>query len=188
MRLWLVRHARPLVEAGLCYGALDVAADAQETVLAAQRLAQVLPPSVDVLVSPRQRCTRLAEALSTVRSDLPARTEPRLAEMDFGGWEGRAWNSLERAELEAWTGDFAHYPTGRTGESSAQFIARVSQLFDESREAGRDQVWIAHGGVFKVILLCQAGLRAPEMADWPRQSLAWGEWHLFQIKPDKCGL
>jgi alpha-ribazole phosphatase len=182
VRLWLVRHARPLVETGLCYGALDVAADAEETLSAAQQLAQVLPRSVDVLVSPRQRCTRLAEALSAVRPDLSARTEPRLAEMDFGGWEGRAWNSLERTELEAWAGDFAHYPAGGTGESSAQFIARVGQLFDESRAAGRDQAWIAHGGVFKVVLLCQDGLRAPALADWPRQSLAWGDWHLFHIK------
>jgi alpha-ribazole phosphatase len=182
MRLWLVRHARPLVEAGLCYGALDVAADADETLSAAQRLAQVLPPSVDVLVSPRQRCAQMAEALSAVRPDLVARSEPRLAEMDFGGWEGRAWNSLERTELEAWAGDFSHYRAGRTGESSAQFIARVGQLLDESRAAGRDQAWIAHGGVFKVILLFQGGLTAPAMADWPRQSLAWGDWHLFQGK------
>ena len=181
MRLWLVRHARPVVENGLCYGALDVAADAQETVVAAQRLAQVLPPAIDVLTSPRSRCTQLAQELAAARADLPARIEPRLAEMDFGGWEGRAWNSLERSELDAWAGDFAHYPAGRTGESSAQFIARVGQLFDESRQAGRDQAWIAHGGVFKVILLCQRGLRAPAVADWPSQSLAWGDWHLFQV-------
>jgi hypothetical protein len=44
MRLWLVRHAAPLVEAGTCYGALDVPADAQATQQAAQALAQALPP------------------------------------------------------------------------------------------------------------------------------------------------
>src|SRR6185369_16214932 len=64
MRLWLVRHARPLVPAGLCYGSLEVAADDDETRVAAQRLAQVLPPSVSVLVSPRQRCAQLAQALA----------------------------------------------------------------------------------------------------------------------------
>src|SRR5215208_2613649 len=101
MRIWLARHARPLVEAGLCYGALDVAADEAETLSAAQRLAQVLPASVDVLVSPRRRCTQLAQALAAARPDLQARADPRLAEMDFGGWEGRAWNCLERAELQA---------------------------------------------------------------------------------------
>ena len=32
-RLWLVRHAAPLVAPGTCYGALDVPADAQAPVL-----------------------------------------------------------------------------------------------------------------------------------------------------------
>lgn len=182
MRLWLVRHARPLVEAGLCYGALDVAADDDETLSAAQRLAQVLPPSVDVLASPLRRCTQLVQALAAVRPDLAARTAPRLAEMDFGGWEGRAWNGLDRTELDAWAADFAHYRAGRTGESTAQFIARVGQLLEESRAAGRDQAWIAHGGVFKAMLLCQDGISVASVSDWPGQSLAWGHWHLFHIK------
>ena len=32
MKLWLVRHAQPLVDAGVCYGRLDVAADPAATV------------------------------------------------------------------------------------------------------------------------------------------------------------
>ena len=35
-RLWLVRHARPLVAPGICYGRLDMQADAQATADAAQ--------------------------------------------------------------------------------------------------------------------------------------------------------
>jgi alpha-ribazole phosphatase len=182
VRLWLVRHARPLVETGLCYGALDVAADEDETLSAAQRLAQVLPPSVELLASPLRRCTQLAQALAAVRPDLSARTDARLAEMDFGGWEGRLWNSLDRGELDAWAGDFAHYRAGRTGESTAQFIARVGRLLDESSAAGRDQAWIAHAGVFKAMLLRQGGISLAAASDWPGQSLAWGQWHLFHIK------
>lgn len=182
MRLWLVRHARPMVEAGLCYGTLDVAADENETLSAAQRLAQVLPPSVDVLCSPRRRCAQLAQALAAVRPDLVARTEPRLAEMDFGGWEGRFWNRLDRGELDAWAGDFAHYRAGGTGESTAQFIARVGCVFDESRAAGRDQAWIAHGGVFKAMLLRHSGSKLALVSDWPGQNLGCGEFHLFHIQ------
>jgi alpha-ribazole phosphatase len=182
VRLWLVRHARPLVETGLCYGALDVAADEAETLAAARRLAQVLPPSVALLVSPLQRCAQLAQALLALRPDLTAQTEPRLAEMDFGGWEGKLWNCLERSELDAWAGDFAHYRAGRTGESTSQFLARVGRLLDESRATGRDQAWISHGGVFKAMLLHHSGAGAVALSDWPGQSLAWGRWHLFHIK------
>jgi alpha-ribazole phosphatase len=182
IRLWLVRHARPLVETGLCYGSLDVAVDEEETATAAQRLAQVLPPSIGVLVSPRLRCVQLARALTALRPDLTARTDPRLSEMDFGGWEGRLWDGLPRAELDAWAGDFAHYRAGLTGESTAQFVSRVGQLLDECRAAGGDQVWIAHGGVFKAMLVHQSGIAVAAMLDWPRQSLAWGESHLFQVE------
>jgi alpha-ribazole phosphatase len=182
MRLWLVRHARPLVETGLCYGSLDVAADEEDTAAAAQRLAQVLPQSIGVLVSPRARCAQLAHALAALRPDLSPRTEPRLAEMDFGGWEGRLWNGLPRAELDAWVADFAHYRAGLTGESTAQFLARVGRLLDDCRAAGCDQAWIAHGGIFKAMLVHQSGLRVAATSDWPRESLAWGQSQLFDVK------
>ena len=69
MRLWLVRHATPLVAAGTCYGALDVAADAQATQQAALALARALPPGAVLRSSPLQRCTQLAAALFALRAD-----------------------------------------------------------------------------------------------------------------------
>jgi alpha-ribazole phosphatase len=182
MRLWLARHARPLVEEGLCYGALDVAADQNETAAAAQQLAQALPQGVDVLSSPLRRCTELAQALAILRPDLAPRPEPRLAEMDFGSWEGRPWNSLARGEIDAWTNDFAGYRAGGTGESVSQFAARVDGLLQELRASGRDQAWIAHGGVFKVVLRRLDGLALAAASDWPAEALAWGRWHMFSIE------
>ena len=39
MKLWLVRHAKPLVDEGVCYGASDLDADPEATLAAAQELA-----------------------------------------------------------------------------------------------------------------------------------------------------
>ena len=61
-RLWLVRHAQPVVAAGTCYGALDVPADAAATQVAAQRLAQALPAGAAAHYSTLQRCELLALA------------------------------------------------------------------------------------------------------------------------------
>lgn len=182
MRLWLARHARPLIEEGLCYGALDVAADDNETAAAAGRLAEVLPEGVDVLSSPLRRCTQLAQALARLRPDLVPRLDPRLAEMDFGAWEGRPWDSIERTEIDAWTSDFAGYRAGGSGECVSQFAARVHQLLQEARGAGRDQAWIAHGGVFKVLLHRLDGTALATAEDWPAQALDWGRWHMFSIE------
>jgi len=181
MRLWLLRHARPLVGEGVCYGALDVAADAAETMEAARQAAQVLPPGVQVLSSPLRRCTQLAQALAALRADLAPREDARLAEMDFGSWEGRRWNSIDRAELDAWTSDFQGHRPGGHGESVSHFMARVGQVLEEGRATGRDQAWITHGGVFKALLLHDEAIAAPVASGWPRQGLAHGAWHLFHI-------
>lgn len=130
MKLWLVRHAQPLVAPGICYGRLDLAADAAATADCARRLALELPAGIRVSASPLQRCAQLAQALQALRPDLVYRTDARLQEMDFGRWEGRAWQDIAPAELAAWTDDFAHYPAGGTGESVTAFMARVGAAFD----------------------------------------------------------
>jgi alpha-ribazole phosphatase len=180
--LWLIRHARPLIEDGICYGRLDVPADGSETQTAAQRLAEVLPAGIDVLSSPLQRCQQLARALQLLRPDLPVRTEARLAEMDFGAWEGRRWDNIDRQELEAWSKGFQGYRAGGNGESVATFTARVGQVFDEVCGRG-GQAWITHGGVFKVAWLRRHGVALESAAQWPKQALAWGAWHLFDGEP-----
>lgn len=181
MRLWLVRHARPLVEPGLCYGALEVEADPAQTAAVARELAGALPRSLELLASPRRRCVHLAQALSALRPDLAWRVDQRLAEMDFGRWEGRRWDDLDRCELDAWSGDFANYRTGGCGESSALFLGRVGQLLDEAILAGRDQAWITHGGVYKALLLRQNGVGTAAASDWPGASLAWGQVCRFEF-------
>jgi alpha-ribazole phosphatase len=87
--IWLVRHAQPVIAPGVCYGALDVPADAQATRQAALGLAQRMPHKVLLSVSPLLRCQQLAQALLALRPDLSHQTEARLAEMNFGNWEGQ---------------------------------------------------------------------------------------------------
>jgi alpha-ribazole phosphatase len=181
MRLWLARHARPLVEEGMCYGALDMAADENETAAAAARLAEILPQGVSLVSSPLRRCTQMAQALALLRPDLVPRLDARLAEMDFGSWEGRAWNGLDRGEMEAWTNDFAGYRAGGTGECVSTFVGRVDEMLEETCRVGRDQAWIAHGGVYKVLLRRLDGLELARASDWPVETLEWGGWHMFQI-------
>ena len=90
MKLWLVRHAKPLVEKGLCYGRLDVSADRSLTELATDKLITALYESSGakvLLTSPRQRTKQLANLLAQ-RLNLNLLEEERLAEMNFGEWEG----------------------------------------------------------------------------------------------------
>ena len=100
MRLWLARHAQPLIASGVCYGATDVAADEEATRQAALALACILPIRVAMLCSPLQRCGSLAQGLCELRADLCCQTDARLAEMNFGCWEGKRWDAIPQAAYD----------------------------------------------------------------------------------------
>ncbi len=136
--LWMARHPRPVVAPGLCYGRLDLAADAEDLRQVAAQMAACLPQGLQLRSSPARRCTALAEALLALRPDLQDRgVSGALAEMDFGNWEGRPWAELPAAELRAWTDDFSDYQPGG-GESVRAFLGRVRQaLCGALADAGR---------------------------------------------------
>jgi alpha-ribazole phosphatase len=173
--LWLVRHGRPLLPDGVCYGALDVAADPQHTAQIAAMLGERLPLGAELRSSPRQRCMALARAVVALRSDLTLRTEPRIAEMDFGQWEGWRWDDIPRHAFDAWTGQFADHRFGGA-ESVQDLMHRVGQAWDEARAATSLQLWITHAGVMSAATLLARGVRSVHRAqDWPASSARHGE-------------
>ncbi len=181
MTLWLVRHAQPLVARGVCYGQLDMAAELPATQLCAAALAKVLPTGILGACSPLQRCEQLASVLIGLQPDLTFKSDPRLREMNFGEWEGRAWSDIPRAELADWTANFADYPVGKTGESVMQFMARVAAAFDELPTA-EHTLWITHAGVIRAAQLLARGVRRVERADqWPIEAPACGQWCKLEL-------
>jgi len=181
MKLWLIRHAQPLVAAGTCYGSCDVAADANATAQAAKALATELPQGLALRCSPLQRCEQQSTYLRGLRPDLTSFSDPRLAEMDFGAWEGRRWDAIAPAELAAWTAGFWDYRPGG-GESVAMFMARVALAFDETRQRDRDCAWITHAGVIRAVTLLAAGTRqVRDAAQWPIEAPGFGDWTILEL-------
>jgi alpha-ribazole phosphatase len=173
--LWLVRHAQPLIEVGVCYGQLDVAADAEANRVCAETLAKVLPHGISIICSPLQRCEQLAQVLSRLRADLTYKTDLRLKEMDFGRWEGRRWDDIGAAAIDAWVADFAQHPPGG-GESAQHFMQRVADVWDETRGSS-DTVWITHAGVIRAATLLHRGQRQiRQAAQWPAAAPDFGAW------------
>ena len=179
--LWLARHAVVTQGAGRCYGRLDWPADAAATQAAAQALARRLPAHVCVAqVSPRRRCVQLAEALAALRPGLRWRVDARLAEMDFGAWEGQTWEEIGRTAMDAWLADFMDARAGG-GESVRAFMARVGAAWDEWRANGNgdggsgDALWLTHAGVMRAALLLARGVRLPAASEWPAHVLSPGQ-------------
>ena len=184
MTLWLVRHARPLVEPGVCYGALDVAADTAETEQAAQALAAVLPHDLTVHHSPLQRCEQLTQSLCGLRPDLIPKPDVRLVEMDFGEWEGVPWDQIPRAALDAWTTNFGDHRFGGV-ESANAVLRRVASAWQDTWNAmgEGDAVWITHAGVIRAAMLIAQGVSAVQTSDqWPRLAADWGQWMTLPVR------
>jgi alpha-ribazole phosphatase len=177
MKLWLLRHARVLLPAGVCYGVSDVGADPQATAAAASAFAPLPASGSAVWCSPLTRARSLASALQTARPDLqPPVCDARLQEMDFGDWELHDWAQIPRPALQAWTDDFAQHRFGGK-ESTQRVIDRVADALDDLAASGAPEaVWVTHAGVIRAVLFLQQGQRQIRDAmQWPRAAPQTGE-------------
>lgn len=165
MELYLIRHPRPQVAPGVCYGQTDLGL-AEPAAEVAARLRPLLPADFTLYASPLARARLLAEALGTPRLD------PRLKEIHFGEWEGRSFDDIGKPALDAWADaplDFA--PPG--GESPRQMAARAHAFLAELRaDAPAAAVVVAHGGPLRAIAGPLLGL-PPE--NWLGLDFACGE-------------
>ena len=149
MKIVLIRHPKPMIAPGLCYGRLDVAADPDASDALVDLALSRAAGAMQVWTSPARRCRAFAETLAR-HLLAPVSVDARLAELDFGDWEGLAWERIDRAALDAWAAapsDFA--PPG--GETGGALIKRVMAFSADLRRAGGDCVVVTHGGVLKVL-------------------------------------
>src|SRR3546814_4669981 len=96
--------------------------------------------------------------------------EARLAEQNFGRWQGRSYEALAAEDSEAWRhfwlAPAAEVPPG--GESFATLSGRVAAAIETltRQHAGRDIVCIGHGGTIRAAL-------AHALAVPPEQALSF---------------
>ena len=150
MDLYLIRHTRPQVEAGLCYGRLDVPLAptyASDCAMVAARL-----PAVQALwSSPLTRCRVLADAIGT-RSSIAPRIDERLCELKFGEWEGQRWDRVDRAQSEHWAADYWNVaPPG--GETYRELCERVGAVLAEILTCNAPRIAVVmHAGPIRAAL------------------------------------
>jgi alpha-ribazole phosphatase len=142
MRLHLIRHPKPLIEPGICYGQLDILAKIENSDLV--RLRAELLPDLPVWSSPLLRCRHLAEQLHPQ----PV-IDARLAELNFGDWEGLPWDDIPRYELDAWAADVVGYVP--PGGESPRALQRRALDFVMSLTVP-EAVIVTHAGVIRCLL------------------------------------
>lgn len=164
MRLYLVRHPKPLVAADTCYGCTDLTVSAEERARVLSSLRSTLPEQKPIFCSPLQRCVVLADSLVDALRSEPVIHDARLVEMNFGSWEMRAWDDIPRTEVDAWADDLVQYRPGG-GENVLQMAQRVRAFHDDLMQSRRDcAIVVCHAGTIRLLLACQHTLAPAEMA------------------------
>lgn len=178
MEVVLIRHAKPEVAAGVCYGRLDLALAQPVTPVPAQ-IAAALPLPHRIVISPAQRAQGTAAQLRACMPDPPTcEVEPRLREMDFGAWEGQRWDAIPRDALDLWAADLMEArPHG--GESPAQVMARVGEWADGLDVDADERLWVVtHAGPMRMLAAHWLGLTLAQTLQW---SLEFGATCRFRL-------
>lgn len=166
MRITLVRHPRPLVADGICYGRIDLPlhpGGMARIVEIVEELAVFGP--VPVWSSPSLRCRATASAIAA-GWDMQPVFDDRLRELDFGAWEGKAWDDVPRDALDRWAADpHGFAPPG--GESGEALIQRVTAFHMRLRDEARNAVVVSHGGPLKLLLALLQGREVDLLAPPP---------------------
>lgn len=162
--LYLIRHTKPSIAPGICYGQMDIGlADSFKE--EASDVLHYLSPLELIITSPLLRASRLAEYLAQEqRCELLV--DVRLMEKHFGLWEGKAWSDIARNEIDAWAGDIMGYaPPG--GESVQQMMRRVQTLLCDVAQLPQQNIaLIAHGGSIRALLAQIANTSLVNTLDW----------------------
>lgn len=146
MEIILVRHTTPDIEKGVCYGQTDIG-------IADTFLEEIKPILKEVPVnnkqtiyysSPLQRCKLLAAQISDAFV-----FDNRLKELDFGDWELKKWDDINKQELDIWMNDFVNIATSN-GESYVDLHTRTVSFLNEIQALKKERVVIVtHAGVIR---------------------------------------
>ncbi|SEB54894.1 alpha-ribazole phosphatase [Tenacibaculum sp. MAR_2009_124] len=148
MEVILIRHTTPKIDKGVCYGQSDIDVEdsfEEEVIIIKDTLGEI--DDNDILYSsPLKRCTLLAKKLSK-----NIIFDDRLKELNFGSWELKRWNDIDKEILDVWMNDFVNI-TPTNGESYINMFGRTSNFLRELKNKGiKKAIIVTHAGVIRSI-------------------------------------
>mgnify|MGYP005846209853 CR=1 FL=1 len=153
MKIYFIRHTKPQIEAGVCYGQSDVPACPLVFESQYKVLSNLLPKKFSaVFSSPLQRCQVLAQKFT----NNPI-LDTNLMELDFGEWEMQAWKDIEPIQTETWMQDFVKNAPPK-GESYEALSRRVQIFLQEISGFEGNILVITHAGVMRAVFAWLLGL------------------------------
>lgn len=146
MEIIFIRHTTPNIQKGICYGQtdLDITASFSDEVKTILEKEDFSNSNAVFYSSPLLRCKKLANkiAKNVIFDD-------RLKELNFGDWELKKWNNINKKDLNIWMQDFVNVKVPN-GESYTDLHARTLAFLSEIKEKKHQKiVIITHAGVIR---------------------------------------
>lgn len=169
MDLILLRHPPPDVPIGICYGQSDMPADPARFDAAVAGMIARADLVLDgtqphrVISSPLRRCADAARHIAA-HYDVPLALDDRLKELHFGAWEMRAWNDIDRAEIDAWASDPEH--CGAPGGENARELADRVLAWRDSLSGDETLVVVSHIGPIRLLTALSLGFPLLVCMNW----------------------
>ncbi|MBB5204837.1 alpha-ribazole phosphatase [Inhella inkyongensis] len=163
------RHPKPIGAQGLCVGArTDLAVDPRKAKRLAHRIRACQRREAlarEVWTSDLRRAADVGRWLR--RWGWRHLIDARLRELDFGAWDGRAWDAIAEPEIRAWSRALADVRPGGDGETVGALVDRVVAVC-AAAEGRRMSLLVTHGGWLSALKwrMLQAGERV-DAANWP---------------------
>lgn len=181
MKYILVRHTKPDVPNGTCYGRSDIDLFSSFEMEKEAVLRKLQGTEFDMIFSsPLKRAAWLAESISPKGK---VHYDDRLLELNFGDWEMKSWDEIEKSqEAKSWFEDYINKPTPG-GESYRNLLQRAQDFIDYTNGIKdiRSLLIVCHRGVIGAFFTILNNLEPDRAFDL---KVDFGEIIVFEI-PDR---
>ena len=153
MEIYIIRHTKPEIETGICYGQSDIQVN-DNFIEESGKIIRTLPEEIDIVFSsPLKRCRTLADKIVFFSKQHPlCKFDERLKEMNFGKWEMKRWDDIDRKEFDTWANDIVNARVPE-GESFLEIHNRVKDFYNELIKTNYNKVLIiTHAGNIRCFL------------------------------------
>ena len=152
--IYLVRHTKPLINEGVCYGCSDIELSSDFNVAALAVADKLRDLSFSkIYSSPLKRCHKLALSLNN-----KVVVDDRLKELNFGDWELKSWDYIFSSEEGKRWFDSYLTTTCPGGESFIDLTDRVKDFIDSTLKKEEKTLIVTHAGVIKAFLSVLTGM------------------------------
>ncbi len=179
MNLLLIRHTKPLIKSGICYGQTDLHLEYKDFLIKRNYIIKKIHSLQiqwdSIFSSPLIRCAYLAEYINK-KLKLKLFYDDLLKEFHYGKWENVPYEDI-KVEMEEWSKDYINIPTP-DGESLKMFIDRTNQIYNELIHLNHNIIVVTHIGVIRSFYLFYNNLSLNSFFDF---SLDYGDLLLLKI-------